>query len=375
MNVTWKNCLRIGISAFALYLCIFYWTPLSAFLIKLVSATTPIWIGLFIAYVLNIIMSAYEKLFRGLSDKNLLKRASRAICVVASILTLLAIIALIVYLIVPELVHCVSLLISEIPMHIKNLLKSDWIHSVLSENTINELNNLEWSNIINTGFAFLGDGLGNAANAVIKTMTNVVSGTVTAFIGIFFSVYILFQKEKLSNQFRRLSDNYLPIKAKKRVSHVLAELNGSFRQFIVGQCTEALILGTLCTLGMLIFRFPHPLMIGVMIGFTAIIPIVGAYIGGAVGAIIIFTQSPIKALLFIVFIIVLQMLEGNFIYPKVVGETIGLPAIWVLIAVTIGGAMFGVIGMLIGVPLIATIYKLIQQDLHYREQQKVNDNK
>ena len=367
MNITWKNCFRIGVSIFALYLCIFYWSPVSAFLIKLISATTPIIVGLFIAYVLNLIMSAYEKCFKKLSDKNIFKKASRIICIVAAILTLLCIIALVVYLVVPELVHCVSLLISEMPKYIKDLLTSDWIHAVLPESVITELNNLEWSSIINTGFEFISEGLGSAANAVIKTMTSVVSGTVTTFIGIFFSVYILLQKEKLSNQMVRIADNYLPSKIHSKLSHILSELNACFRRYIVGQCTEALILGTLCTLGMLIFRFPHPVMIGVLIGFTALIPIVGAYIGGAIGAIIILTQSPIKALLFIVFLIVLQTLEGNFIYPKVVGESIGLPAIWVLAAITVGGALFGVVGMLIGVPLTATIYRLWREDLYYRE--------
>ncbi|MBQ2746372.1 MAG: AI-2E family transporter [Clostridia bacterium] len=339
-------------------------------MIKLISAATPIIIGLFIAYVLNLIMSAYEKLFKGLSEKNILKKASRILCLIAAIVSLLGIIALIVYLVVPELVSCVTLLISETPKYIKTLLSSDWIHSVLPESVLTELNNLEWSNIINNAADFIGKGLGDAATAVIKTMTSVVSGTITTFIGIFFSVYILLQKEKLSNQIDRLADNYLPSKLNSKLSHILSVLNGCFRRYIVGQCTEAVILGVLCTLGMLIFRFPHAVMIGVLIGFTALIPIVGAYVGGAIGAIIILTQSPIKALLFIVFLVVLQLLEGNFIYPKVVGDSIGLPALWVLTAITLGGALFGVLGMLIGVPLVATIYSLWREDLHRREKAK-----
>ena len=250
------------------------------------------------------------------------------------------------------------------------MLSSDWIHSVLPESVLTELNNLEWSNIINNAADFIGKGLGDAATAVIKTMTSVVSGTITTFIGIFFSVYILLQKEKLSNQIDRLADNYLPSKLNSKLSHILSVLNGCFRRYIVGQCTEAVILGVLCTLGMLIFRFPHAVMIGVLIGFTALIPIVGAYVGGAIGAIIILTQSPIKALLFIVFLVVLQLFEGNFIYPKVVGDSIGLPALWVLTAITLGGALFGVLGMLIGVPLVATIYSLWREDLHRREKAK-----
>ena len=370
MNITWKNCFRIAVSIFVLYLCIFYWSPVSTFIVKLFSAATPILVGLFIAYVLNLLMSAYEKLFSGLSEKNILKKASRIICLIAAMLSLLGIIALIVYLVVPELVSCVTLLISEAPKHIKTLLSSEWIHSVLPESVLVQLNNLEWSGIISNAAEFISKGLGDAATVVIKTMTSVVSGTITAFIGIFFSVYILLQKEKLSNQLNRLTNNYLPNKFNLKLSHVLTVLNSCFRRYIVGQCTEAVILGVLCTLGMLIFRFPHAVMIGVLIGFTALIPIVGAYLGGAIGAIIILTQSPIKALLFVVFLVVLQLLEGNFIYPKVVGDSIGLPALWVLAAITIGGSLFGILGMLIGVPLVATVYSLWREDLHRRENQK-----
>ena len=148
--------------------------------------------------------------------------------------------------------------------------------------------------------------------------------------------------------------------------HTLQVIKESFESFIVGQCKEAVILGVLCTLGMWIFRFPYASMIGALIGFTALIPVAGAYIGAAVGAVMILTESPFKALLFIVFIVVLQQLEGNLIYPKVVGESIGLPGLWVLAAVTIGGGVMGIPGMLIGVPLVAAIYKLVGEDMDER---------
>ena len=136
-----------------------------------------------------------------------------------------------------------------------------------------------------------------------------------------------------------------------------------FHRYIVGQCTEAVILGVLCTVGMLIFRFPYAPMIGALIGFTALIPVAGAYIGAAVGAIMILTVSPLKALLFLVFIVVLQQLEGNLIYPKVVGKSIGLPAIWVLAAITVGGSLMGIAGMLISVPITAALYRLLKEDM------------
>ena len=149
---------------------------------------------------------------------------------------------------------------------------------------------------------------------------------------------------------------------------MLKTINDAFHHFIVGQCTEALILGSLCILGMLIFRFPYAVMIGTLVGFTALIPIAGAYIAAAVGAFMIFTVEPMQAVWFLVFLIVLQQLEGNLIFPRVVGSSIGLPALWVLAAVTVGGGLFGILGMLLGVPLAASAYKLLSRDMKAREQ-------
>lgn len=148
--------------------------------------------------------------------------------------------------------------------------------------------------------------------------------------------------------------------------YFLSVLNDSFHRFIVGQCTEAVILGVLCMLGMFILRLPHAVMIGTLIGFTALIPVAGAYIGAAAGALMILTVSPIKALIFLIFLIILQNVEGNIIYPKVVGKSIGLPALFVLAAVTIGGGLFGVIGMLVGVPLTAAVYRLLKEDVEQK---------
>ncbi len=367
MNITWKNCFRIAVTVFLLYLCIFYWGSVSSLISSVFTAATPIILGLSIAYVLNLVMSFYEGFFNKLSDKSILKKAKRIICVIAAILSLLGVIALLIYLIVPELVSCITFLIQEIPKHIQQLLKTDWIRSVIPEAILTELKNIEWGKVFSSAADYVGKGIGDAATIIIKAMTSVFSGTITTFVGIFFSVYILVQKEKLGAGIRRVAHHYLPKKINGKLSHIISVLNGCFKNYIVGQCTEAIILGVLCTVGMLIFRFPYAAMIGTLIGFTALIPIVGAYIGAAVGAIMILTVSPIKALLFIVFIIVLQFIEGNFIYPKVVGSSLGLPALWVLTAITIGGTLFGVLGMLLGVPLVATVYSLWREDLLRRE--------
>ena len=192
-----------------------------------------------------------------------------------------------------------------------------------------------------------------------------LSVVVNIVIGLIFSLYVLIEKEKLGAQCRLLIQTYLPAIADK-IFYVTDVVNDSFHSFIVGQCIEAVVLGGLCVVGMLLCGFPYAVMIGVFIGFTALIPIAGAYIGALVGAVMILTVSPIQALQFLLFVVVLQQVEGNLIYPKVVGESIGLPGIWVLTAITIGGGVLGVGGMLLAVPIFAAVYRLIKADVQKR---------
>lgn len=368
MKITWKNCLRIGISIFVLYLCIFYWQSVSAFIGSAIGAATPIFVGLGIAYVLNILMTGYEKhYFPKHSNKKIVSKTRRGVCIFLSIITLLAIIAVVVWLVVPELISTVTFLVSEIPILIEEALTTEWAQKILPEDILASLSSIDWAAYIEKIIDTFGSSLGSAVNMVVSAVTSVLSVTITIFISIIFSVYLLYSKDKMLGQGMRMLNNYVPSRITDRIVHWLRVFNESFRGYIVGQCTEAIILGVLCTIGMYIFRFPYAAMIGAFIAFTALIPIAGAYIGAAVGALMMLTESPIKALLFIVFIIVLQQLEGNLIFPKVVGKSIGLPAFWVLAAVTIGGGIFGVLGMIIGVPITAALYRLIREDVNRRE--------
>ncbi len=368
MKITWKNCLRIGISIFVLYLCIFYWQSVSAFIGSAIGAATPIFVGLGIAYVLNILMTGYEKhYFPKHSNKKIVSKTRRGVCIFLSIITLLAIIAVVVWLVVPELISTVTFLVSEIPILIEEALTTEWAQKILPEDILASLSSIDWAAYIEKIIDTFGSSLGSAVNMVVSAVTSVLSVTITIFISIIFSVYLLYSKDKMLGQGMRMLNNYVPARITDRIVHWLRVFNESFRGYIVGQCTEAIILGVLCTIGMYIFRFPYAAMIGAFIAFTALIPIAGAYIGAAVGALMMLTESPIKALLFIVFIIVLQQLEGNLIFPKVVGKSIGLPAFWVLAAVTIGGGIFGVLGMIIGVPITAALYRLIREDVNRRE--------
>ena len=193
-----------------------------------------------------------------------------------------------------------------------------------------------------------------------------VSTAFTAVVSIIFSIYLLLGKEKLGRQISLVMKTYLKPAWYSHLVYFLETLHSCFRRFVVGQCTEAVILGLLCMGGMMLLRFPYASMVGALIGFTALIPVAGAYIGAGVGAFMIFTVSPFQSLLFLIFIAILQQLEGNLIYPKVVGSSIGLPGIWVLAAVTIGGGVLGIGGMLLAVPLAAALYQMLRVDVARR---------
>lgn len=382
MKFSWKNCFRICLSVFILFLCMTYWEGFAKILGTVISSSYPIVLGLIIAYVLNILMSFYERHYFSVNSEKSLKnkkkktrpgfvkfvnKSRRPVCLIAAIFTLLGIIALVVGIVLPELTSCIAFLVSEIPPAIQKALDSEIAQKILSEETISQLEAIDWKSYLIKITETLTSGIGSAVDAVFSAITSVISTIVTIFISIIFSIYMLTSKEKLMMQSKRLMRNYLKPSWNDKITHWFEVLNDCFHNYITGQCLEALILGLLCCIGMAIFKFPYAMMIGTLIGFTALIPIAGAYIGAAVGAIMIFTISPIKALLFLVFIIILQQLEGNLIYPKVVGSSIGLPAIWVLAAVTIGGGIMGVTGMLIGVPIAAAVYRLVREDLNRRE--------
>ncbi len=371
MKLEWKTCFRVGISLFVLYLGIYYWKSVSGFLGTFVGALSPLLFGLAMAYVLNILMSFYEKHYFSKQQKEPWVQKSRSIvCMLAAIVTLIAIVTLVINLVVPELVSCVMLLVSEVEPALDKLLRSKFVTQTLPADIIQKLDALDWAASIEKAVRMLVSGLGSAAGAVFATVSSLVSSTVNLFLSVIFAIYLLLDRDHLQNQGKRLMACYLPKPVNGKVSHWLQVLNDCFHKFIVGQCLEAVILGALCMVGMTIFRFPYAMMIGTLIGFTALIPVAGAYIGAGVGAVMILTESPLKSLLFLVFIVILQQLEGNLIYPRVVGNSIGLPALWVLAAITVGGSLMGIPGMLLGVPIAAAMYRLLREDIVRRERSK-----
>lgn len=358
------------IGLFLLYLCIRYWSDAVELISLALSAALPLLVGCVIAYILNILMSFFERHYFPKSQSKVVQKSKRAACMLLAFISLIGIIALIIGIVVPELTNCAKHLFAKVPVFIENSLNLLEKNENLAEYALALESYLptdwaSWEDKLMSGAKTLLSGFGGVMSSVVSVVSSVFSTIVTFFVALIFSIYLLLDKEKLISQSKKLISTYLPGGAEK-IFYVLHTLNDSFHRFIVGQCTEAVVLGVLCMIGMAIFGFPYAMMIGVLIGFTALIPVAGAYIGAGVGAFMILTESPLKALLFLIFIVILQQVEGNLIYPRVVGSSIGLPGMWVLAAITIGGGLMGIMGMLLAVPIVAAIYKLIQTDVRRR---------
>jgi predicted PurR-regulated permease PerM len=364
VRIPWRTCIKVGITAFSLYLCFRYWPDITMLVKAFLGAAKPLIIGCAIAYVINILMSSYEKrLFRRTKNRILL-RIRRPLCIVLSLLTLAAVVALVFFLIIPQLFDCIVLIFEAVPPMLEKLLIQLNEMNLLSEETIKPLLNIDWASKLEPLINMVTSSLENVINVVVTTLTSVFTLIVNALISVIFALYLLMGKDTIRRQVRKVMRRYMPVRWHKSIRYFFSTLNDCFRRYVIGQCTEAIILGLLCMVGMWIFRFPYASMVGALVAFTALIPIAGAYIGAIVGAFMILTVSPMQALLFLVYIVVLQQLEGNLIYPRVVGMSLGLPGIWVLAAVTIGGGMMGVLGMLLGVPLAATAYRLLKESVN-----------
>lgn len=366
-NKSLKSFIKVGLFIFAIFLAIHYWPTFVTVAKTLLSAGSPIIVGVIIAYLINILMSFYERHFFPKSNKKVVAKIRRPICLSGSIITLLGILALVVWLVATQLVDCISMLIEKTPAAIEFIVSKLNDFNFVPEDIIEKLMAIDWQSKIGSIVETVSSGLGDVVNVAVTAVTSTVTVLTSIVIGLIFALYVLIDKNGLSLRIKRLFKAYIPEKTFKKLSHIVEVTDDCFHRFIVGQCTEAVILGVLCLIGMLILRLPYAAMISVLVAFTALIPIVGAFIGAGVGAFLILTVSPVQALVFLVFFVVLQQIEGNLIYPKVVGSSMGLPAIWVLVAVTVGGGVMGIGGMLIGVPAMAVIYRLIKEALHKKE--------
>lgn len=373
MKQGYQRYVKLGVTVFLLFLLMYYWNRIESVGLTLLYAVTPLLGGFVIAYIVNIPMSLFERVLFGKCKSAAVLKIRRPLCMLLSVAAVTALIFLIVTLIVPELVSCVKLLVQELPPLLEEwygALEERYGFSGLLEESFKKQfgENADWKDIVEKAVNLIVNGLGGVMGSVFTFISAVFSTIFSVFVSLVFAAYLLNGKEKLTAGLDRLLGVYLKPRLRSGCDRVAAVFNDCFHRFIVGQCTEAVILGVLCMIGMLIFRFPYATMIGALIGFTALIPIAGAYIGAAVGAFMVFTaDSLLSAVLFVLFIVILQQIEGNLIYPRVVGASVGLPGIWVLTAITIGGAVGGIFGMLLSVPLGASLYKLLKSDMEARE--------
>lgn len=334
---------------------------------SIVGMLTPFIIGLCIAFIVNIPMRFLETKLSLLAERRKHKRIWMGICrpvsLLISILLVMLILTIFVLLIAPEIQETILLIIDRLPAQIDKVVDSIglWVKQYQLEIPNLDWSSLDWSSI---GIGLLKSVTDNSATVIDSTLsvtTSVLGNAFNFLLGFVFAIYILLAKGRLAVQVKKIAYALLPEQAAKRIFYISGVSNHIFSKFVIGQCTEAVILGVLCYLGMSILSLPYAMMISSLVAITALIPVFGAFIGTGIGMFLIFFQSPMQALWFLIFMLVLQQLEGNIIYPKVVGESVGLPGIWVLFAVTIGGTQFGAIGMLISVPVCAVCYCLIRE--------------
>ncbi len=371
MRIEWKTCLKVGITGILLFLFIRYWDVCTGVADTAWAAAFPLFLGCALAYVLNILMCFYERHLFPRKKGRVWSRLRRPVCILLAMTSIVLILFLIVRMVIPELSSCLQLLFSQLPGALESgflwLEENFGVTSFLQElMAMLPETEAEWQEVINRFLETFLSGVGNIMEIATNIIFSTVSITITFVVALVFSIYLLMGKEKIGQQIRTLMKVYLPQKMTDGILYMAKTFDNSFHHFIVGQFVEAFILGLLCTIGMLILQLPYAAMIGSLIGATALIPVAGAYIGGVVGTFMIFTVSPVKAVIFLLFLVILQQLEGNLIYPKVVGSSIGLPGIWVLATVTIGGGLAGVGGMLLGVPIIASLYQLLKGDVQKR---------
>ena len=372
MKLERKNLVELGVAALLLYLAIHYWDAAMGTLGLICHAAWPLIFGAIVAFVVNILMSFYERnltrllgRFRKLRVKEG-QRWLRALCMVLAFVTVALVLAFIVRMILPELQNCLNVLLGAIPKAVNAL--ASWAEETFHISGLFNSFLTEWQGnqdqikqTITSALNAMLYGAGSVMNVVVSATSTIVSSLITLFRGLIFAVHLLLGKERLSSQVNRLMDRFVPALWLERLRYFLSVLSDCFHSYIVCQVTEACILGGLCATGMLLFRLPYALMIGCLIGVTALIPIAGAYIGGGIGAIMIFSVDPMQAVFFVIYLIVLQQIEGNLIYPRVAGSSLGLPGIWVLAAVTLGGGLLGIPGMLIGVPLTTAVYRMLRE--------------
>ena len=377
MDLNRENMRKIKeLIVFTIVILIALWkyTLVVDFLGFILNIIFPFLLGGAIAFILNVPMSFLESKIFG--NKNIegrpAQKFARPCSLTLTILGVIGIIALVMFVVIPQLGSTFVGLGKTIQDFTPVAMA--WIEELFHNNqeimTLLEDFNMDWDKILDGFAAFFKNGAGSVLDTTMSAAKSIISSVTTFFIAFVFSCYILLQKEKLRVQVQKIFYAYLPKKIVEKVLDICSLTYRTFASFLAGQCVEALILGMMFLVTMWILRLPYALLVGVLIAFTALIPIFGAFIGCIVGAFLILMVNPVKAITFVAMFLLLQQVEGNLIYPKVVGNSVGLPSIWVLAAVSIGGSLMGVVGMLVFIPLVSVVYILFRGDVYKRLEKK-----
>ena len=335
----------------------------------------PFVLGGAIAFILNVPMNFIQRhLFapERVERHKIQKKIARPVSMLIVIFGVFGIVALVMFVLIPQLGDTFSNLGSSIQAFVPKV--QEWAEKLFHDNKeimtwVNSLK-FDWNKIMGAGIDFFKNGAGSVLDSTITAAKSIVSGITTFFIAFVFAVYILLQKEKLGIQAKKVLFAFVRKGRAEAAMEVLSLTYNTFSSFLTGQCLEAIILGSMFVVTMTLFKLPYALLVGIVIAFTALIPIFGAFIGCAVGAFLIFMVDPFKALIFVILFLILQQIEGNLIYPHVVGNSVGLPSIWVLAAVSIGGSLMGIVGMLIFIPIISVVYALFREIVYLKLRQK-----
>ncbi|MEG2454871.1 MAG: AI-2E family transporter [Oscillospiraceae bacterium] len=362
-----RNILQLITFTVLLVFVIIQFDGISRQLGRFLSLLTPIFVGFAIAFVLNRPCNFFRRLYAKLLGKKRGDRMATPLAVATSYVVLFAVVLVLFAFIFPQIAASCQMFASSLGGYLYHL--QTWLNEVIAKFDLTFLETLDFSKIGN----LVRDLLSNAAGMlsatlpqVFSTITGMVSGIVTAVMAFVFSIYMLSGSGKLLSQCRRVVRAYLPAKFADRILEVASLTANTFTHFVSGQLIEACIIGSLCCVGMLFIYPDYAPLIGVIIGVSALIPIAGAYLGAILSGLLLVMVSPLTALTFVIFLVILQQLEGNIIYPRIVGTSLGLPAIWVLTAITLGGGLFGFVGMLVSVPVASVLYTLLRRDVHKR---------
>ena len=364
LNKKTLRSLFLGVAGCILLYFVLHETErISALLKSGIRIILPFIAGAAVAFILNVPMRAIEKWFKGVKNPGF----RRALAIVVTLLIVVLVLFGVFYLLIPQIVATVESLVATLPDFFERVYAQameflnahpeamEW----LSENT--DFENLDWSGLIQKAVTLITNSLTTIADKMLQLVISLSTGVFNAVVSLVFALYCLARKEILARQGRRLLYATVPEKVADEIIRILRMSNSTFSNFISGQCLEAVILGLMFAVCMTVFGMPYMPLVSVTIAVTALVPIVGAFVGCIVGAFFILIDSPILAFWFVIMFLILQQIEGNLIYPKVVGTSIGLPGMWVLVAVAVGGDLMGVGGMLLMIPLASVIYALLRE--------------